>query len=122
MKVIAKVPLAPVPLSGLMGPTVGGDAGAAPVGADTLPWRASLLAHLLATQSCINELAGRLGVKPDQVAVVDPSFALPLVDTDTAAAAAKVNTVVAPYVLTPSVPSDTLPIISLQSAAPTLAV
>ena len=37
------------------------------------------------------ELARRLGVAPNQVAVVDPTLAQPLVPTDTAEAATKVG-------------------------------
>jgi hypothetical protein len=92
---------------------------AAPAGANTLYWRASLLAHLLATQSSTEALARQLGIRSDQVSVVDPALALPLVGTDTAQAAMKVATGVAtPYVLTPYLPNSALPVISLEAAGP----
>ena len=90
----------------------------APSGADTLAWRASLLTHLMATESSTQELARRLGVGNDQVTVVDPALALPLVPTAMAQAAATASQTVAPYVLTVSVESDTLPVISIEAAAP----
>jgi hypothetical protein len=74
---------------------------AAPAGADTLAWRATLIAHLMATQSLTQQIASRLGVKSDRVTVVDPTLTQPLVGTDLAAAAAKAATadVLTPYVL-----------------------
>jgi hypothetical protein len=93
----------------------------APTGAGTLSWRASLLAHLLATQTTTQELAQRLGVDADQVMVVDPALAQPLVPTAMAqAAATAASDNVAPYVLTAFVENSSLPIISLEAAAPSL--
>jgi hypothetical protein len=93
--------------------------GAAPSGADTLPWRASLLVHLMGTDSTQQELAQRLGVPPDEVAVVDTALAVPDVPSSTALAATKAATPNgAPYVLTVALPNDSLPLISVEAAAP----
>lgn len=94
-------------------------AAAAPVGADTLAWRAALLAHLMATKISRMELAARLGVNPDQVAVVDPMLAQPLVPTDTAEAATKVaSSAAAPFVLTPFIPNAAVPLIAIGATGP----
>jgi hypothetical protein len=91
----------------------------APPGADTLGWRASLLTHLMTTDNSVQELAGRLGVRADQVAVVDPALATPIVPTAMAQAAAKVaSSSVAPYALTALVENQSLPVISIEAAAP----
>jgi hypothetical protein len=90
-----------------------------PSGADSLAWRASLLTHLMETDATQRQLAQRLGVRPDQVAVVDPVLAEPLVAASAPQKAADVAAVVgAPYVLTVSVTSSTLPMISIEAAAP----
>jgi hypothetical protein len=91
----------------------------APPGADTLAWRASLLTHLMATETSVQGLARRLGVGMDQVVVVDPALATPLVSTSMAqAAAAAASRAVAPYALTVFVEKDSLPVISIEAAAP----
>lgn len=92
---------------------------AAPQGADTLAWRAVLLAHLMATNTSKAALAARLGVSPNQVAVVDPSLIQPIVATDTAEAATKVaSSVSAPYVVTVYPPDPSLPLISIRAIGP----
>ena len=92
---------------------------AAPAGADTLAWRAVFLAHLMATDTSKMELARRLGVSLNQVAVVDPTLTQPLVPTDTAEAATKVaSSASAPYVLTTFPPNTSVPLISIQAAGP----
>jgi hypothetical protein len=91
----------------------------APGGADTLPWRASLLVHLMRTDSVQRELAHRLSVRPDQVAVVDPDLAMPEVPASMPIAASDAAAVtVAPYVLTVRMANQFLPVISLEAAAP----
>lgn len=90
---------------------------AATTGADTLAWRASLMSHLMATDSSTEQLAGRLRVSPDQITVVDPTLAQPLVPTDTAEAATKVSTgVLTPYVLIVYADGQ-IPVISIEAAA-----
>ncbi len=91
----------------------------APPGADTLTWRASLLIHLMASESSVQELARRLGVGRDQVVVVDPALATPMVPTATAQAAAKAASHnAAPYALTVFAGKSILPLISIEAAAP----
>jgi hypothetical protein len=91
---------------------------AAPRGADTLAWRASLLSHLMATNRSTAELARRLGVSANQVTVVDSTFVEPVVTTNTALAATKAAAryVYTPYVLTVSA-GQQLPIIAIEAAA-----
>jgi hypothetical protein len=88
-------------------------------GADTLPWRASLLTHLMATDASTRQLARELGVGADQVIVVDPALETPLVTTSMAqAAATAASGAVAPYTLTMFVENTSLPLISIEAAAP----
>jgi hypothetical protein len=90
-----------------------------PAGADTLPWRTSLLTHLMLTESTRNELARRIGVRPYEVAVVDAYLYAPKIAASMPTNAAKAAaTTGAPYVLTVSLPKDSLPIISIDTAAP----
>jgi hypothetical protein len=92
----------------------------APNGYDTLAWRASLLSHLMTTDAVQRELAQRLRVRPDEVAVMDNAYYLPL---DPASmplrAATAADSTVAPYVLTVSMDNPLLPVILLEAAAPT---
>lgn len=91
----------------------------APTGAQTLTWRASLMTYLMATTSATDELARRLRIGPDRVNVVNTAFAVPLVPTAMAqAAATAAGESVTPYVLTIFANNDVLPVISLEAAAP----
>ena len=73
----------------------------APGGADTLPWRASFLIHLMATDATQKRLAQSLHVRPDEVAVVDPALGVPIVPASIPTAASDAAGItVAPYVLT----------------------
>ncbi len=91
----------------------------APPGAITLVWRASLLTHLMTTSTATQALARRVGVGADQVSVVDPALATPLVSTAMAqAASTAASRDVAPYTLTVFVANDSLPVISIEAAAP----
>jgi hypothetical protein len=90
-----------------------------PRGADSLPWRASLMRHLMATDAMQRQLAQRLGVPPDQVQVVDPILAEPKVPASLPLRAAEAAGVsAAPYVLTVAMKNSSLPILSLEGAAP----
>jgi hypothetical protein len=92
---------------------------AAPGGADTLPWRALLLSHLMATESSRRQLAQRLGVGNDKVTVFDTALSRPDVPATMPQRAADAAAVTgAPYVLTVSLPSDALPLISIHATAP----
>jgi hypothetical protein len=89
-----------------------------PVGADSLAWRASLLAHLLGTQASTNAIAQRLGVPGYQVQFADPTLATPQVQTLAAVAATQEGSLTfAPYVLSASEPNDSLPLISIEAVA-----
>jgi len=91
----------------------------APYGADTLPWRARLLAHLLAGEDAKKRLAETVGISPDQLAVVDPDLSTPKVPTSLPAAAAGAAAVsTAPFVLKPYLRDQSLPIISIKVQAP----
>jgi hypothetical protein len=91
----------------------------APEGASTLPWRASLLAHLVATDAEKQQIAGRLGIPVDQLAVADPTLAFPAVKASLPKGVAEVAAInTAPYVLSVSTPTGALPIISISAYGP----
>lgn len=93
-------------------------AAAAPRGADTLWWRASLLAMLLATQQERNQIARTIGVPADQVASGDVELGSPIVQAALPVAASQAATTTAvPYVLTVST-DNLLPIVRLEASAP----
>lgn len=90
-----------------------------PSGADTLPWRASLLVHLLATDQSKAELARKLQIRPDELAVIDPAITEPEATASLPSAAAEIAaTNPAPYALTVYRSTDLLPMISFEAAAP----
>jgi hypothetical protein len=94
----------------------------APEGVSTLTWRAATMMHLLATDESQAEIARRLGVRPDLVAVVDGSFNTPLRPTSLALSATEAGAVIgAPNVLTVYIPDYSMPVISLEAAAPDVA-
>jgi hypothetical protein len=94
-------------------------AAAAPTGADTLPWRASLVVHLMATNASTREIASRLGVNPNDLEVVDPSLSAPTVQTSVAAASAQAATqAVTPYTVVVFLADPGLPVISIEAGAP----
>jgi hypothetical protein len=86
----------------------------------TLPWRASLLVHLMATTQMRKELAAKAGVPDYEVAVIDPELAVPLVKASVPQKAGDAAAAVhAPYVLTPQLINETIPLVSLEAVAPT---
>jgi hypothetical protein len=90
-----------------------------PRGADSLPWRAALLVHLMRTDESVREIARTVGVRPEDVAVVDPALAEPQVPASMPAGAAEAASFsVAPYVLTVYVRVTELPMITIETAAP----
>jgi hypothetical protein len=92
---------------------------AAPIGAESLAWRASLLVHLMASEPVKGRLADQLGIAPGELAVVDPSLSVPEVPASLPAAAAEASAVnTAPYTVTASLDDEALPIISIEAAAP----
>jgi hypothetical protein len=91
----------------------------APIGADTLNWRASLLAHLIAAEPAKQRLADRLGIRKQELAVVDPVLAFPQVPSSLPKAASQMAGVTpVPYVLTVHMKDDTMPVISIEAVAP----
>jgi hypothetical protein len=90
-----------------------------PFGAETLVWRASLMVHLLAAEEPKRALARRVGIPPEQLAVVDPALSAPeATDALPSAAAELAAANPAPYVLTAYMTNDSLPLIMLEAAAP----
>ena len=88
-----------------------------PKGADSLSWRASLLMHQLATDDSRRRLASALGVRVDEVAVVDPVLDQPQVPASVpqhAADAAAVSP--APNVLTVEMRNSSLPVIAIEAS------
>jgi hypothetical protein len=92
---------------------------AAPAGTGTLAWRASLIVHLMATQSLAHQIAVRLGIDSDQLTVVDPTLSQPPVGTDLATAATKAAgaDVLTPYVLNVYQTDPTVPVITVDAVA-----
>jgi hypothetical protein len=91
----------------------------APAGAATLAWRASLLAHLVATDAVKRQVAARLRVPAQRLAVVDPTLAVPAVPASLPRAVADAAAVTgAPYVLSVYLADGSLPIVSIDAAAP----
>jgi hypothetical protein len=90
-----------------------------PSGADTLPWRASLLVHLLSGDRQKRDLARRLGIPVGDLAIIDPELSAPEATASLPSAAAKLAGIdPAPYVLTVYRSTDLLPMISIEGAAP----
>jgi hypothetical protein len=91
----------------------------APKGADSLSWRASLLMHAMATDDTQRRLARAIGVRPDEVAVVDPVLEEPEVPASLPQRAADAAAVTAaPNVLTVEMRNSSLPMLSLEVTAP----
>jgi hypothetical protein len=91
----------------------------APSGYDTLPWRGLLLSHLMLTDATQRELAQRMRVPQNEVAVVDTEFAIPEVGDMVALKATDASLPTgALYVVTVNVPNVTLPVISIEAMAP----
>ena len=91
---------------------------AAPNGVATLTWRAGLLTHLIATDASTQDIARRLGVRADQVLVVDPTLAVPAVSTAMAQGASTAASLgVARYTLIVANDNDAVPVITIEALA-----
>ena len=89
-----------------------------PKGGDTLSWRATLLAMQLATDQSQRALAAKAGVPSSQLSVTDTELAGPTVLAPLPTAAAKAaDSTAKPYAVTVGT-DDTVPIITIQTAAP----
>jgi hypothetical protein len=74
----------------------------------------------MATTQMRKELAAKAGVPAYEVAVIDPQLAVPLVKASLPQKAGDAAAAVhAPYVLTPQLINESIPLISLESVAPT---
>jgi hypothetical protein len=91
---------------------------AEPPGADSLGWRAAVLADLAATRPLKTQIARELRIPLDRLAVVAPQRAEPSVATPLARSAAEAAAITPePYVV--AIRSrDPLPIISIDASAP----
>ena len=91
---------------------------AAPLGSDSLPWRATLLATLLGTESARERVARDAGIRTDELAMVELELTAPPVAASLPRAAVKAsNATTEPYVLTVHT-DDVLPIIEIETRAP----
>jgi hypothetical protein len=90
----------------------------APLGSDSLPWRATLLATLLGTESAREQVARDAGIRTDQLAMVELELTAPPVAASLPRAAVKAsNATTEPYVLTVHT-DDVLPLIEIETHAP----
>lgn len=93
---------------------------AAPPGSATIQLRSELLGDLIATSSVMTRIAHGAGIAPAELTVVDPTLNRPVVATPLPTAASQAAAgQVQPYVVTVTVPDDTLPIVELDGSAPT---
>jgi hypothetical protein len=87
--------------------------------ADQLPWRAELVAATMATDSARADVAARMHLPADQVDVIDPTLVHAPIPASVPEAASRAAAITpAPYVITPSVPNPSIPMIALEFAAP----
>lgn len=90
----------------------------APSGAETLPWRAVLLADLSASKALTDRIASEVGIRRNELAVVHPELAAPVTPAALPTRAAEVAGVISEkYILTVRF-NEPLPIISLEAEAP----
>jgi hypothetical protein len=93
-------------------------AGVAPNGVSSLPWRASLMTHLMGTDATQRQLAAYMHVPAYEVAVMDASLYVPAIPSTQALAATKAAVPNgAMYVLTVMLPSTSLPLVQLYADA-----
>lgn len=90
----------------------------APLGSDSLPWRATLLATLLGSESAREQVARDAGIRTEELAVVELELTAPPVAASLPRAAIKAsNETTEPYVLTVHT-DDVLPLIEIETQAP----
>jgi hypothetical protein len=114
----------PVPSSGLAKTRVVLDTprsqlvSGAPSGAATLPWRATLAATLLGTDTARRQMAAEIGIPVDQLAVTDFELAAPFVPASLPRAAVKAaDATVESYSLVVHT-DNSLPVVSIGTSAP----
>jgi hypothetical protein len=90
----------------------------APNGADSLPWRATLAAMLLGSDSARLDMSRALGIPAGQLDVTDLELTAPSVPASLPrAATTAADVLTAPYSLTVHT-DDTLPVVGIEAAAP----
>lgn len=90
----------------------------APRGADTLAWRATLLAMLLGTPSAREQIAHELSIAPNQLAASDLELTAPAAPASLPTAAVQAATTAPePYALNVHT-DDVLPIVWIEATAP----
>lgn len=90
----------------------------APTGSDTLLWRTVMLADLTASRPLMDRIAGEVGIRRNELAVVHPELAVPVIPATLPSRAATVAAVTPEeYVLTVRF-DELLPIIALEANAP----
>jgi hypothetical protein len=93
-----------------------------PPGADSLPWRASLMVHLMGTDRLRRQVALEAGLRPDRLVVIDPALADPDVPASLPKGASEAAaTRMVPNVVTLQMADERLPIISIVAEAPSRA-
>lgn len=89
-----------------------------PAGAESLQWRAALLAHRLATNPVRDRIAEAAGVPPDRLVVIDPVLERPAAPTTLPIAASEAAAMrPEPYAVTVRY-DEHLPIVSVEVHAP----
>ena len=89
-----------------------------PPGADSLPWRTVMLGELLATDELRRSVARQAGIPAGQLAVIEPNFAQPELDTPLPRKASDAASITPQrYVLKPYFDGQT-PILVVQAQAP----
>jgi hypothetical protein len=89
-----------------------------PSGADTLAWRAGLLADLMATPPVVSSIARDLRIPARDLAVVNPSLAAPEIPASLPRNAAKAAAVARQQHVLVLQYDELLPIISIEATAP----
>jgi uncharacterized protein involved in exopolysaccharide biosynthesis len=92
-----------------------------PSGADTLAWRASMLADLMATEPVASKVARELGVPESDLAVVNPALESPEVSSSLPKNAAKAAEVTEQQHVLVLGYDEVLPIVSIEALAPSRA-
>jgi hypothetical protein len=89
----------------------------APKGADSLEWRAAMLANLIAREPVRRQIARDLRIAAGQLSVIEPALTTPTVPTPLASHALAAAETTGDYVLTVQYEPG-LPIISMETRAP----
>lgn len=92
---------------------------AEPEGADTLPWRARMLADLTGSQSVRSQIAHDAGVSAQSLVAVAPHLLVPEAETPLSVSALEAGGATSqPHVVAVGLSDERLPIISIDTRAP----